>query len=503
MKNSDTHNSQGGTLQTNLNVWNLLDIMTGRYKEFIETDYYGQPIIKIENKRITGPGDNYFHELDCQHRIEFRNCIFDVHFSLGKSNFKGSLLLIDCVFNEGLWWKGCDFGEFFMFSKCRFLKSVNISAFECYRFHIDDCIFFNLLVIAEGTTKKSEDKSYGRNGGDLSNIKAKHVMLKNNDFAWVTIYFHHIGVLEIGSGTYEERILLHKSANPDLYPLELTEKVIDELKIHTKSKDTIGEIYVSKCEIREITLTGELNSGNFIFEDVSTDKLSFNKFTNTSILKFIRLKNLTNQSRVEIIETYLGKAQFFEIDFTKFSKLYIDNSHLVEILTTFTNWPTKIFTKDDNPHKLKENYRQLKVAMRKQEEGFQALVFEQEEMNAYSNTLDNNSGNWQEKFIIWTSRESNYFGRDWITPVVWMIIFNYYFFFFIGASIFWNNSEGFDNYLKNIGRIVHLFNPAHLVTLLDTGINSNNLALVLDFASRITTSYFLFQTIKAFRKYSK
>ncbi|RNI27538.1 hypothetical protein EFA69_15545 [Rufibacter immobilis] len=141
--------------------------------------------------------------------------------------------------------------------------------------------------------------------------------------------------------------------------------------------------------------------------------------------------------------------------------------------------------------------------MKKQEDTFQSLVFEQEEMESYWKYLKEGRGDWSERFILWTSKVSNYYGKDWVLPVIWMIIFNFLFFILIGAGLVTNRAITIDDYLSLFGRVTYLFNPAHQVNNIHDKINLSNFSLVFDFISRIFTSYFIFQTIKAFRKYSK
>ncbi|WP_148041383.1 hypothetical protein [Rufibacter immobilis] len=170
--------------------------MNGLDDNYFDEDRRNTTII-IKDKIIRGPGNNIFHQQSFENRIEFKDCVFEVGFMFGPSKFKGSIYFSNCVFKDGIWWQNCEFGEFFVFSKCMLYKSINISAFDCYRFHFDDCVIYDMLVLAEGVIKRSENRTYGRMGGSFSNVKAEHIRLLNNDLGSLSITYHYIGKIEV------------------------------------------------------------------------------------------------------------------------------------------------------------------------------------------------------------------------------------------------------------------------------------------------------------------
>jgi len=484
----------------------LFDIMQGSNPAYIHKK--GGVEVIIEEKEITGRFKGTWDEKAFKYVIKFKDCIFKEWFHLGPSKFSSFLNFEDCVFEKGLFWNHLDFGDSFHFNHCKFLGTVHISSFECFRFSFIDCIFYKTLNLTEGVTKDPEyqilgKKLFKREGGNLQNIKAEEIILKKNNFAWLTISYHFIGKLEVGSGSYEEGLVVDSSKATDRYPEVFKDKLINELRISLEVHDNIGKVTVQNSFIKILELKGDFTQGNILIDDVEIGKLSFNSFTNSAVVKVLSLKAQGDDSKVEFLSSYLGKIQFFNIKFDAFNQIYIDNSHLTEIQTTYVSWPRNITTKDNSPDKLKENYRQLKMAMKKQEDNFQALIFEQEEMRAYERLLKEKDGDWEERFILLTNEYSNNYGKEWITPITWMTIFNVLFFVLIGWSISGQDLHVLNSYLEFPSRFLHLFNPTHQPNLIHEGINNHNIALIIDFISRIFSSYFIFQTIRSFRKYAK
>jgi hypothetical protein len=58
-----------------------------------------------------------------------------------------------------------------------------------------------------------------------------------------------------------------------------------------------------------------------------------------------------------------------------------------------------------------------------------------------------------------------------------------------------------DYFCNDFGKIFLFVIPTHSIDNINPKIYSSNLALAWDFLSRIFSSYFIFQTIFAFRKY--
>ena len=125
-------------------------------------------------------------------------------------------------------------------------------------------------------------------------------------------------------------------------------------------------------------------------------------------------------------------------------------------------------------------------------------------------------------FILWTNKYSNEHGTNWWKPIILLLIFNLLFFTMIEATVLNEPFAYYRPYLafhsilflfKNLlqSMIDHstvyldLMNPAHNLVRSyrpypDIIVDSNFAAQLFSLVSRIFTSYFIFQTLRAFRK---
>ncbi|HNW97995.1 MAG TPA: hypothetical protein PKK00_06255 [Bacteroidales bacterium] len=302
--------------------------------------------------------------------------------------------------------------------------------------------------------------------------------------------------------------------------------------------NTSANIYLQDLLINQIKIKGLINNAGIIFLRV---KASYKKWYYDKEQKQFR------ENALYIDSTNFGKAQFFNTDFGSFQTIVFHNNILTDISTSLMKWFTPdqlhVFNekeyekllieakKSKNKHQYEnasssldlsyclnqELYRQLKFASQKQGDKPSALEFQRHEMNYYRKIVKlRKPRNWSEHLILW-SNQSNDFGQNWIKALILLAACSFICFIPIGFlnsneldySTFASSLSDIAFNLKiifweNLNNWLIIINPAH--SLKDLNENFSHLSKWIyfwDFLSRIVVSYFIFQTISAFRKFNK
>ncbi|MBV5313177.1 MAG: hypothetical protein JZU47_07755 [Prolixibacteraceae bacterium] len=242
-----------------------------------------------------------------------------------------------------------------------------------------------------------------------------------------------------------------------------------------------------------------------------------------------------NRNWLKLLQRYIKIKVFFfnvfktRIDIEKTPKvLKIERQILVSIFKTI-NWISCLFFNikmlffnllPDNGdiqklYQIREIFRQLKVSMDKQGNRIQSLFFQSQEFNAYEKELRLSHRIWKpERLILWSNR-SNSHGQDWLKPIFLGILFTGLWFIFMVISmnpnlgIHWpwncNFLTTYKIYVEYFKGVPDLFNPTFRLDLV-FATQTNEFTFSTYFwalIQRISISYFIFQTISAFRKYMK
>lgn len=164
-----------------------------------------------------------------------------------------------------------------------------------------------------------------------------------------------------------------------------------------------------------------------------------------------------------------------------------------------------------------EIYRQLKFASQKQGDMPQTLEFQRHEMNYYRIIVGLRKPRyWSEYIVLWSS-QSNDFGKNWLKAFKLLILFSFLFYIpigFLNTQVldhlhFASSIAEVGNTLKitfwdNLTNWVTILNPTHSMKDLNENIHSISPWIYFwDLLSRVFVSYFIFQTISAFRKFNK
>lgn len=160
----------------------------------------------------------------------------------------------------------------------------------------------------------------------------------------------------------------------------------------------------------------------------------------------------------------------------------------------------------------RETFRILKNTLISQGNKIDSLRFSIIEQNTFKKQLFNSLINKDHKFpiqdyiILFTNYLSNNHGRSYVRAIFFTLGISFIFFYLslLATENFYFSFEGISlEGLKKSVRYYFIFlNPTHNIKFLDAE-SPTTLFYISDFLGRIFTSYGIYQTIQAFRKYKK
>lgn len=300
----------------------------------------------------------------------------------------------------------------------------------------------------------------------------------------------------------------------------------------TFSSTTKGNIVFKKARIKRIKLDGILTNSEVIFSDISNDVVILDNFDNHGTLKFKKIKPSSN-SAFGIRDSDLGSAYFINIPLNEYKRFEVQRSTLNKVQYSDVEWPLDIFVSEaahiipvKEKYKRSQNvFRQLKQAAKSNDNKIDELLFQGKEWHFIekSGSKNNESPFWKfnDSFILFTNR-TNSFGTNWVKPIIWLISFNFLFYVLILISLSPNISfyeadqpialwEIINLSYEKFWLYLHFLNPTHNLKhfeqiLKDDGLLgfiNNTPAMAFNVIMRIFTGYFIYQTIVAFRKFSR
>lgn len=235
---------------------------------------------------------------------------------------------------------------------------------------------------------------------------------------------------------------------------------------------------------------------------------SIYKITNIEVNELI-LENLkANRPNTIIVldNVSLGKTKKYNVKFNnisyesiKFKNCNFKRSNLLlksdfgKIESYNTTWFKKIYENESRKEN-REIYRKFKIAMIEQHDRINELYFKAKELNSHKNNLP---FGW-DKFLLIINRITNNYALNWWLPAVWFLVLGFAFFFFYSLSADIPINEIFGN---KFGYYWYFLNPTHKIEIFDNSIQYTNWNYGLDFFHRITSYFFIYQFIAAFRKF--
>ncbi len=320
-------------------------------------------------------------------------------------------------------------------------------------------------------------------------------------------------------------------------------KEIDNLSLRSNIE---GDINIVNAKIEKIDVSGLNEKSNLSIFDSNINVVNFKNYRNDGKLNISNVTRLKNNkpSMFYVDKSYLGKAEFYNIDFNQYDVVNFDDTSLVDCIFVNIIWkplitagfeyyifPTtdkkerELFTwvnKNVNnflsPHtefrteksrilyfrKSREVYRQLKYALSKQGDVINEQYFHSKEMIVYKKSLLWFSRDFGTKLIISLSQWTSNFGQSIFLPIFWLLIGH-----LILCTLAWLYSA---ITVASIGDYVNayliLINPLHSYNIPSENwgtyeISFKGALVLIDIAMRIWSSYMIYNIIRASRRFIK
>ena len=434
------------------------------------------------------------------------------------------------------------------------IERVQITSLEefiklCDKGHTDysnyDFMFPFGFSSSELLIKKLEDTSYNFSGsvfsesiwftkgntpdGKFEKIRIdKPVKLLGITFKKFVIFDHleFIGTLRIESCTFHDIEFL---SSPIKELILINNKFLGKFKISQhdiqQSDDRVNGKDVEKIKIEELTFInntiatetiirfGYLDVTIFRFRDIYNP---INSEINIGECNFnnLDLCNVRNSGRLRIygininkeeckvlilINSSLGDSEFYNVNLKCYRESFVANNLLSGLKYTGVQWPDELETEEPSSiQKKRETYRNLKIVALENNDAPQALVFYAKEMETYSRTLSWKKGERIDKCILWFNRKTNNFGLSWVRPIGWIFGFG----IVLYGLLLWSlclDIGHWDNWTKFPVFLI----PTHKAGTEFIAGQWGLLAYSIDLVFRLIETTLIYQTIVAFRKFTR
>ncbi|MCX2494726.1 hypothetical protein OQX63_14660 [Pedobacter sp. PF22-3] len=521
----------------------------------------------IHFKNCTFEDSFIVKKFEVSHNIEFDHCQFNAIAALegivsengglqiSSSNYSAGLYIENCILKNDIKVHKSTVFEIIAIRSCKMrsldLNKKNTFSGGCQIYHCDfeehimlqDSIFQGMVNLVR--CKTVSQGLYLFSSNFEKGIWVDYRKRESDRSKLITEY--HIQGCKFASGFFA-------MGSPGDY----TERsIIDRISLHL-SANLSGNINFNDLDVNTIDIQGFNNGTNISFNNLAIGELIIRDTINQGGLIFSGLRATKRQrsdqndplllrsNYIQIANSNLGKALFFQADLSSFDMIRMHNVLLTEISSSSVVWfhPHTLETEHIAELKnqlrttkrkgdiaevskarqilfqklaeIREIYRQLKFSAQKQGDVPLSLEFQRHEMHYYKKSVAvNRPIKWSE-YLILISSMSNDFGQSWLRALLGLFIFSII--SFLPVAFFSTKYLDYNHFLNSIDDIpanIHairdnlkmwaiLVNPAHRTKDLSENIDKFPSVLYLfDLFSRIGISYFLFQMISAFRKFSK
>ena len=272
-----------------------------------------------------------------------------------------------------------------------------------------------------------------------------------------------------------------------------------------------AELNIGDCHFKCFKLNNFRNVGKF-------------KLFKINILKEEYDKQKSYNPRFQIDNTSIGQADFQSLNLTSFARVIIFDNILSGIDYTNVQWGEDIevgqYGKVIAPEiwtdyalakylfdiyeietteiaKKQDSYRTLKNVTQKNNDHPQELFFYKQEMKYHQKIASGNKEySLSNRATLFFNKWTNEFGLNFWLPIAWLLGLAFIFYCLLLFSI---DESCNSKYWKNF---FEFLNPTHKVEFIANGC-WNGYTYAIDFLFRIIEGLLIYQTIQAFRKYSR
>ena len=293
---------------------------------------------------------------------------------------------------------------------------------------------------------------------------------------------------------------------------------VQDFKLENLRNPPNAELNIGDCHFHNFELANFRNLGKF-----KLYKINILKESEIILCKFMKLFNIIKYKGKNIYaikcnevfninNTSIGDTDFQSLNLDSFATVKIFDNILSGIDYTNIKWKTEVevgqFNDDDNTElaKKRDTYRVLKNVAQKNNDAPQALEFYAKEMENHKLIVeeeDNFSDKWTLKFNNWSNR----FGLDWWRPILilFAIGIGFYILLLLSLTDFTQLSLLCEktSFFSVVGNFFVFLNPTHKVEFIGEINSWGGFAYGIDFAFRLIEGLLIYQTIQAFRKYSR
>lgn len=483
---------------------------------------------------------NYVKILRNIPKIQFGSCSFYTDsFELGGSK----VFFYECEFKVG-WtlinYNILDNHNKVIYQLCVFYNEVvseipNINKYTEYTNHQFDytCIFHGKIIFIRASLQVSP---FNENQGEYIANSFSKIILEECQFYIFEMYIscQENGEIEFRNCRVENKLKIRSVESGEYREQQENKSKLKSVKIIDCSANNNTYFRVGYLEIDEFILSNlrnpggsELNIGDCFF-----NKVRISNFRNLGKFKLFKINFMKKEKGClfQIDNTSIGDTDFQSISLVSFEKVYMFDNIFSDIKYTNVEWKENINVgeyADDEIRKIakeRDTYRTLKNVAHKNNDKPQELTFFANEMKRHKElTIKNRckdtafprfhikdcvfckgsknlrEGRISDIAILLFSEISNNYGLNWVKPLMLIVVLSLCFYLVLLGSM-----DGFSmNNLSYFAKYIFVFiNPAHKLEFVCSG-KWTFLTYAVDFIFRLAEGLLIYQTITAFRKYTR
>ena len=277
---------------------------------------------------------------------------------------------------------------------------------------------------------------------------------------------------------------------------------VQDFKLENLRNPPNAELNIGDCHFHNFELANFRNLGKFKLFKINIIK---NKEKGIDETK--------NNCEFNINNTSIGDTDFQSLYLDDFETVRMFDNILSGIDYTNIKWKTEIkvgqFNDDDvELAKKRDTYRVLKNVAQKNNDAPQALEFYVEEMKNHRKITKSNNGIFSiDRMVLGFNYWTNNFGLNWWRPIWVLFLAGIVFYALLLLSLrldWWFEFIPLqEETTKIVGNFFVFLNPTHKIEFIGCKNSWGGFAYGIDFAFRLIEGLLIYQTIQAFRKYSR